>query len=104
MFVNRRPRVKPVFKAPNIPSDMNLAPAGQVKLRWYLPSAGRSEIRIHDLNGRSVFQQSSDGGAGWRELEWDGSVRGRPAAAGVYFLSIEAGVERWTSRVVRIGN
>ena len=76
----------------------------RVKLRWYLPSAGLSEIQIHDLNGRSVFQQSSDGGAGWRELEWDGSVRGRPAAAGVYFLSIEAGVERWTSRVVRLGN
>ena len=78
--------------------------SSHVELRWYQPSAVRSEIQIHDLSGRRVFQQSSDGDAGWRQLEWDGRVRGQQAAAGVYFVSVDAGGQQWTARLVRLDN
>ncbi len=76
----------------------------RVELRWYQPNAGRSETRIFDLSGRSVFEHSGNGDAGWRQIEWDGRVRGRPASAGVYFLSVDAGGQKWTARLVRLDN
>ena len=76
--------------------------SSRVELRWYQPIAGRSEARIFDLSGRSVFEGSFTGDAGWRRLEWDGRVRGQLARAGVYFLSVDAGRQKWTARLVRL--
>lgn len=78
--------------------------SGRVELRWYQPIAGRSQIRIFDLSGRSVFERSLSGDKGWRQLEWDGRVQGQPAAAGVYLLSVDVGGQKWTARLVRLGN
>lgn len=41
--------------------------------------------------------------AGARILRWDGrDGAGRDVAAGVYFLSLEAGGARWQGRIVRL--
>ena len=78
--------------------------ARSVELRWYQPVAGRANIRILDLGGRTVFEQSTSGDPGWRQLEWDGRVRGQTASAGVYFLSVDAGGHRWAARLIRLGS
>ncbi len=75
-----------------------------VQLRWLQPSAGRAGVQIHDLSGRKVFERFTDGSAGWRELEWDGQLRGVPTPSGVYFLRVGFGQQNWRSRLVRLSN
>ncbi len=76
----------------------------RVEVRWYQPVAGRCDVRIYDLSGRSVFASSQYGDTGWHQFDWDGRVPTAPPASGVYFLGIDVSGYRWTTRLVRLGN
>jgi hypothetical protein len=76
----------------------------RTRLSFTLPAAAHVSLAVHDLRGRRV-RQLVDGrlAAGTHDVVWNGRDRtGRPAAAGVYLVTIEAG--RWTAsaRVVMV--
>ena len=78
--------------------------ASSVRLRWHQPQAGRADVRIHDINGRTVFDRAVDGESGWREVEWDGRSADGNAPNGVYFLRVTAASLTWRARAVRLGD
>lgn len=82
--------------APASPVLLSQAPnplRDEVTLRFFLPQARESALRIYDPGGRSV--RTIDLGvtpAGTREVVWDRrDSRGEPVARGVYYFRIEAG-------------
>lgn len=71
-------------------------------LEFYLREPGRARITIHDVAGRRVATLA-DGeyGDGLHRLSWNGNHEdGRPARAGVYFVSLDAGEHRSRVKVV----
>ncbi|HYJ33387.1 MAG TPA: FlgD immunoglobulin-like domain containing protein [Candidatus Binatia bacterium] len=62
----------------------------------------RVVARVWDARGRLVRTLADGAAAGARfTLRWDGSdAAGRPAASGVYWITVESGGERATTRVV----
>jgi len=66
-----------------------------------LPAAGKARVAVHDLAGRLVRVLVNEPcAAGEHRVVWDGrDERGRPAAAGVYFLRLEAGENRVTEKI-----
>jgi hypothetical protein len=78
---------------------------GDVRLRLAIPATAPAvAVDVFDLRGarlRSLF----DGilAPGWYALSWDGSDgAGRGVASGVYFLRVQAGATRITTRVALI--
>jgi hypothetical protein len=79
--------------------------ADRAAIEFELPRATRVALSVLDVHGRTVrtLSAGSSWSAGRHRLEWDGAdAHGRPAAAGVYLVAIEAGGERALRRVVRI--
>ena len=78
--------------------------APPITIAFTLAAGGAVRLRIHDAAGRAVV--SLGGGAlapGRHEVVWDGrTAGGRPAAAGVYFVELEAVGERRSERLVLI--
>jgi hypothetical protein len=67
--------------------------AGGVHIAFELPAPGRARVAVYDVAGRLV-RTVVDGTrpAGRSEVAWDGADgAGRPAAAGVYLIRVEAG-------------
>ncbi len=71
-------------------------------LRWTLPAAGRTALRVYDLCG-AVVRTLVDGelGAGSHEAIWDGTdERGRPLPAGSYFSRLTSAELAATRRIL----
>lgn len=92
-------------------SAASLSPAwpnparGDVFLAVQLPAAGRLVAEVFDLLGRRVATLADgDAGAGAHLLEWRPAGGARPAAAGVYFVRVDAPGVHATRRVVRIAS
>jgi len=66
---------------------------GPVHIRYFLPAAGASCVRVLDNSGRVVRTLlSGDSPAGVRQLIWDSKdSEGRTVAAGAYFCYLETG-------------
>ena len=83
-----------LFVSPN-PSS------GEVTLRYSLPSAVSSTIRVYDIRGRVIRSLTPHGPEG--RLQWDGMTRaGDPAAPGVYFVRMTDGTYTTTKRVMMV--
>ena len=79
--------------------------AGQVAMRLTLARSGPVRVVIYDILGRAV--RSLAKGAwltgGEHTLSWDGRREGGAACtAGVYFVSAQAGNDRFVRRVVKV--
>ncbi len=60
---------------------------GDVRLRYGLPEAGPTSVRVLDALGREVaVLASGEAAAGWHIAEWQANV-----ASGVYVVEIRAG-------------
>jgi outer membrane protein assembly factor BamB len=78
--------------------------ATTARFAWVLPSRAATRLRVFDVGGRLV-RTLVDGvrDAGEHEVEWDGADgRGAEAAAGVYFVRLDAGRRSATRRFVRL--
>jgi hypothetical protein len=66
----------------------------------------RRELRIHDVTGRLLRRLSPGDGAadpGVVRVAWDGrDDRGRPVAAGIYFVVLRLDESTWTRKVLRV--
>ena len=71
-------------------------------IRFDVPRAGRVEVRIYDMRGRSVRTLAdADLAAGRHEAVWDGRDEdGGAAAAGVYLLRVATGGEQRSAKLV----
>lgn len=79
--------------------------ADRAAIEFELPRATRVALSVLDVHGRTVrtLSAGSSWAAGRHRLEWDGAdAHGRPTAAGIYLVAIEADGERALRRVVRI--
>jgi hypothetical protein len=75
---------------------------GGATLRFTLPRSDRVSLRIHDGAGRLV-RELLDGerGAGLNQVRWDGlDSEQQPVSSGVYFVTIEAGRDRESARLL----
>lgn len=73
------------------------------RMRFVLPASGSVSAHVHSVDGRLVRTLARDRlfSAGDAELSWDGrDARGLPVANGIYFVQIQTGHERATSKVV----
>lgn len=72
------------------------------KIRYSLPIAGATEVRIYDVAGRLVRTLStSESAAGERHVVWDGADdTGKRVASGVYLYQLRAGTATQGRRVV----
>ncbi len=70
-------------------------------VRFALGAAGAYRLTVHDVAGRRVREiESGEATAGPREATWDGrDARGRPLAAGVYFVRLQTAAGERTRRV-----
>lgn len=70
-------------------------------VRFALGAAGTYRLTVHDVAGRRVREiESGEAAAGPREAAWDGrDARGRPLAAGVYFVRLQTAAGERTRRV-----
>lgn len=70
---------------------------GAVTFTLDLPRAGPVSVRIMDVAGRELWQESQSRAAGRHTLLWPGS-----APAGLYLARVQAGGSTMTRRVVRV--
>ena len=74
-----------------------------VDVRFQLPELLQVEADIFDTQGRRVAGlYSGELGRGHHHLRWDGTVHGRHAMPGAYFVRLTAGRREWVSKVVWI--
>jgi hypothetical protein len=85
------------------PLRPNPAP-GSVEVAFSLPEAGRASLEVLDVRGRVVRALSSGVfPAGTHRTTWDGNDgQGRPAAAGLYFVRMQARDFAATAKLLRI--
>lgn len=85
------------------PLRPNPAP-GSVEVAFSLPEAGRVSLEVLDVGGR-VLRALSNGvfPAGTHRATWDGNDgQGLPAAAGLYFVRMQAGDFAASAKLLRI--
>ncbi|HMB68898.1 MAG TPA: FlgD immunoglobulin-like domain containing protein [bacterium] len=77
---------------------------GSTTLRFSLERSGPVQLRVHDVRGRLIAVLAQrDFPAGIHTVSWDGSrTDGAAAAAGTYFVTMEAGGVRSSRKVVRV--
>ncbi len=75
---------------------------GSVAIRFALPSSGPADLRVHDLNGRTVRRLAQGPlNAGSHEITWDGcDTSGEPLSTGVYFLRLHTAHGERSRRVL----
>ena len=78
--------------------------AGDLRVRFSLPTAGQASVELFDLSGRLVAELFSGwSGAGARAVSWDGTLGdGRLAGAGVYWVRLRARGEVRSLRFVAL--
>jgi low-density lipoprotein receptor class B len=75
--------------------------AGPVHVSLALPTTSRVRIAVLDLQGREVARLPEETLAPGRyQREWRGAGPHGRVPAGLYFVRIDAGTQRWTRRVV----
>lgn len=75
--------------------------AGGVSFVLALPRATRVKWSIHDFQGRTVWSETREIGAGRTTLAWSGRYEGGEALrAGLFFAHLEAGEQRFARRFV----
>jgi hypothetical protein len=77
---------------------------GDIVVGYALPRAGRAQITIHDVTGRTVavLGESAEA-AGSHRATWDGrGPRGRPVPAGLYFVRLAWESQVAQQRIVRL--
>jgi len=76
----------------------------EVRLEFVLPRAGRAQLTIHDLQGRTIATLvKGTAAAGTHRVTWDGRDRaGREAQTGVYFARLECAGQVRCRRLSRI--
>lgn len=90
---------------PARPNPATPAPgADAVRLRFALTQPASGSLAIYDATGRQVrLLQSRAWGAGVHELLWDGrDGRGRPAAAGQYYIRLNTPAVSQTRSVILV--
>ncbi len=91
--------VTPLGRA-GLASLMPVAPnpvRSSAQLAWVLPHAGEASLEVYDVRGRRVATLASGPqAAGAHTATWDAAQ----VPAGVYFLTLRAGAERSTRRVM----
>ena len=90
----------PVREGLRVRAEPNPA-RGAVSLSVEAGAAGEQELRVLDVQGRTVRELSSGWYAGGaRRVEWDGrDARGARAPAGVYLVTLRAGTRRTQTRI-----
>lgn len=85
---------------PNYPNPFNPATV----IRFTLPEAGRTSVRIYDLAGRLVRTLVDEQlAAKAHQATWNGKDdAGRPVSSGVYFYRVESGEHVFASRMALI--
>ena len=76
---------------------------GMVAFRVTVPSAMRVRLGIYDVAGRLVrglLDEEVKGGL--RDVQWDGRGRAGVAAAGLYFVCLDAPTGRRVARIVTL--
>ena len=74
---------------------------GPVRFLLQIPVGQTADLFLYDLRGRRLREWRLPGGQ--QLLEWDGKgAFGRRAAAGLYFLRLQAGQQTVTRKVVFI--
>jgi flagellar hook assembly protein FlgD len=86
---------------------VNLKPnpmRGMTSISFWLPSAGRVRVTIHDVQGRLVRELVNEyRRASVHHTVWDGTdMRGHPVSGGLYFIVVEAEKHRTAGKVVLI--
>ncbi len=86
------------LQAANYPNPFN----PRTIIRFYLPQAGRVDVRIFDLSGKAVRKLATDAmEAGYHELLWDGrDDQGRSVVSGHYCYRLSDGKQVITERMV----
>lgn len=76
----------------------------RAEIRYYVPTAGRVEIAVHDVSGRLVLVlDDSVEQPGPRSIWWDRrDGDGAKVAAGVYFVRLGAADRRLSTKVIAI--
>ncbi len=74
---------------------------GPVQLDYSVPTDAAIRLAVYDIQGRQL-DRLVDGmvEAGRHTSQWDGTVDGQPAAAGVYLLRLEGPDKSFTKRIV----
>ena len=77
---------------------------GAVQVVFAMPQAADARVSVVDIAGRQVRELANGKlAAGAHALSWDGrDVAGRPSAAGVYFVRIEAESSTRVARMIRL--
>ncbi|MCA9753976.1 MAG: hypothetical protein KC591_17390 [Gemmatimonadetes bacterium] len=77
---------------------------GEARIRFAMPAPGPATLRAYGVDGRLVATVAEGvRDAGEQSVLWSGTDdRGRPLAAGVYYLRLVAGGSRSTERVVLV--
>jgi hypothetical protein len=75
-----------------------------VEVRFDLAAPSRAALGIYDVRGRRVADLAQGSlGSGAHRVVWDGTDEaGHRVAAGVYFVRLDAGGDRWTRKVLRL--
>jgi hypothetical protein len=64
------------------------------------PGQGKATVAVYDLQGRRIAELASEATVGRHSLTWDGrDSNGRTAAAGVYFVRLEAAGVKETRKI-----
>jgi hypothetical protein len=73
-------------------------------LSYFLPAAGRADLRLYDVRGRLVrVLRSGASAAGTQTVRWDGrDDRGQSVGAGIYFVRLEASGVVSSDRILRL--
>jgi hypothetical protein len=76
----------------------------ETEIAYALPSAARASLRIYDVRGRLVrVLVDGEVPAGIHRARWDGrDASGRSAAAGIYFVKLNAAGAGRTQRLLRL--
>ena len=82
----------------NVPNPFN----PQTTIRYDIPSSGRVQLSILDVNGKLVRRLVNEvQPAGSREVTWNGrDDAGNTVSSGVYFYVLDAGKQRLTKKLV----
>jgi hypothetical protein len=76
----------------------------KTEVQFQLPRAAEIRLHVFDLQGREIAQLfEGQRGMGRHSVLWNGEdSHGRPVAAGIYFLQLEAGGKTMTHKVLRV--
>ena len=71
-------------------------------LMWEMPKAGQVQLKIQDIQGKTVFNRKEKFAAGAQELTWNGqNTKGAKIPAGMYVVTLRGDGWEVSKKVVR---